>query len=166
MSWNRSAHRRDGCEFLVDLGFLRRTPHESTELGGELGFDGGAAVGLDLWGAGRLIERRLEPFHACVVGGCRNAGTGDANDIGFDDDVVGPADEKKVFDIVTTEKEKLPLPVEIVYVDDAEPRLAAAATAVAAGHHQSGACQLAEDYTEEHEQDQNDRERNRELDCP
>jgi hypothetical protein len=166
MGRNRRAHRGHRCEFLVDIGFFRRAAHEGAELGRELAFDGGAAVGLDLRGTGSLIQRRLEALHTRVVGRGGNAGTGNANDVGLDHHIVGAADEKEMLDVVTAQKKKLPLPVEIVDIDDAEARLTAAAAAIAARHHQTGARQLAEDYTEEHEQDQNDRECNRELDCP
>jgi hypothetical protein len=166
MGWNRGADRGDRCEFLIDIGFLGGPPHEGAELRRELALDGGAPVGLDLRRTGSLLQRRLEAFHARVVGGSGNARAGDANDVGLDHHIVGAADEKEMLDVVTAQKKKLPLPVEIVDIDDAEARLTAAAAAIAARHHQTGARQLAEDYTEEHEQDQNDRECNRELDCP
>ena len=55
-----------------------------------------------------------------------NARAGDADDVGLDHHVVGAADQQQVLDIVPAQQNELPLPVEIVDVDDAEPRLAAA----------------------------------------
>ena len=76
---------------------------------------------------GRLVERRLEALRARVDRRGGNAGAGNADDVGFDHHVVGTADEQQVLDIVPAEQKELPLPVEIIHVDDAEPGLAAAA---------------------------------------
>ena len=166
MSRNRGAHFRDRRELLVDIRFLGGAADEGSELCRELALDGRPSVGLDLRRTRGLVEGRLEALRAGVVRGRGNAGAGNADDVGFDHHVVGTADQQQVLDIVPTEQKELPLPVEIVHVDDAEPGLAAAAAIAAAGHHQARARQLAEDHTEEHEQDQDDRESDRKLNGP
>ena len=87
----------------------------------------GRPLDLDLRRTRGLVEGRLEALRAGVVRGRGNAGAGNADDVGFDHHVVGTADQQQVLDIVPTQQKELPLPVEIVDVDDAEPGLAAAA---------------------------------------
>ena len=71
----------------------------------------------------------------------RNAGAGDAHDVGLDHHIVEAADQKQMLDIVTAQQNELPLTVEIVDVDDAEARLAAARRDPA-GHHEAAAVSL------------------------
>ena len=98
-------------------------------------------------GAGSLIEGWLEALRSCLVGGGGEACSGNTDDIGLDHHIVEAADQEKMFDIVPAQQDELPLPVEIVDVDDAEPRLPAAA-AIAARHHQASARELPQDQAE------------------
>ena len=49
-----------------------------------------------------------------------------ALDVPLDHDIVGTADEKQMLHVVPPQQDQLPLTIELVDVDDAEPRLAAA----------------------------------------
>jgi hypothetical protein len=62
-----------------------------------------------------------------------------------------------MFDIVPAQQDELPLPVEIIDVDDAETRLARTAP-VLAGQHEPSAGQAAQDKAEQGDQDENDDE--------
>ena len=144
MGRNRRADGRHRRELLLDVRFLRWAAHEGPKLGGELALDGRPAVGFDLGGARRLIQRGLEALRTYVDGRGGNARAGDADDVGLDHHVVGTADEKEVLDIVSAEQKKLPLSVEIIHIHDAQPRLTAAAAAIAARHNQAATPDLAQ----------------------
>ena len=91
----------------------------------------GPAVGLDLRRTRGLVEDGSKRSAPVSFGGRGNAGAGNADDVGFDHHVVEAADQQQVLDIVPAQQDELPLPVEIVDVDDAEPGLAAAAAIAA-----------------------------------
>ncbi|QFU15975.1 hypothetical protein GDR74_06920 [Microvirga thermotolerans] len=156
--------RGDGGEFLVRVGFLRRTTDEGAELGGELRFDGGPRGRLHLRARGGL-EGRLETLGRRLGGGSGHPRAGDAHDVGFDHDVVGAADQQEVLHVVTAQQDELALPVEIVDVDHPQARLAAAAP-VMPGEHEAPARELAKNQTEESHEYEDDREGDEVLGCP
>ncbi|PIU15649.1 MAG: hypothetical protein COT28_03345 [Methylobacterium sp. CG08_land_8_20_14_0_20_71_15] len=83
-----------------------------------------------------------------------------ALDVALDHHVVRPADEKQMLHVVPPQQDELPLPVELVHVDDAEPRLAAAlpgphgavAASTQAPDDEHAGCQHAEDHEEDDEE--------------
>ena len=101
----------------------------------------------------RRFERRFESLGPLL--GSRNAGACDAHDVGFDHDVIEPADEEQVLDIIPAQKHELPLAVEIIDIDDTKARLAGAG-AILAVHHEAAAGQLAQDQAKQRHQHEND----------
>jgi hypothetical protein len=169
MGLNGRADGGNWGQFLVHVRFLRGTSDEGAELRRELRLDGGTPIGLDLSRARTLVENGLETLRHCFVdGGGRNTSTGHTHDVGLDHHIVRAADEQKMFDIVATQEKELSLSIEIVNVDNPQPRLPAtgAVVAAAAGHHQAGARQLAQDQAEQGHQGQDDHERDYKEDCP
>jgi hypothetical protein len=106
----------------------------------------------------RCFERGLEPVGVELGGRTgRQAGPRNADDIGFNDDVVGAADEKQVLDIVAAEQNELTLAVEIVDVNDAETGLTSP-SAVVAGKCQPATGKAAQHQREQRQQHENDDE--------
>ncbi len=84
----------------------------------------------------RLDARRQGEGGLRAVGAVRPVGqlrrdpvAAGPHDVALDHDVVRPADQQKVLGVVAPQQDQLALAVELVDVDDAEPRLAAAAPA-------------------------------------
>lgn len=163
MRGRRRGRRADRCKLLSGIGPVRLA-HERSEASGKLCLEGRPSANIDLR-TGRGLDRALDRRLGAIFGRHgREPGPGNAHDIRFDDDVVRTADEKKVLDIVATQKNELPLPVEIVDVDDAEPRLARASPVLSL-QHQPSACQAAKDDAEQGNQDEDDGERYDILGC-
>jgi hypothetical protein len=122
------------------------------------GFDQGARGSFQ--GA---VDVGLGPVGVLLHRGRRQPRAGRADDVGLDDHVVGAADQEQVLHVVAPEQDELALPVEIVDVDDAEPRLPAAA-ALVRGKRQAAAGQAAQHQGEEREKKENNREGNHVFD--
>jgi hypothetical protein len=121
------------------------------------GFDEGAG-GSRLEGA---VDQGLGPV-GLIDGRRRQPSARGADDVGLDDDVVRSADQEQVLDIVPAQQNQLPLTIEIVDVDDAESRLAAAP--VIGREREPAAGQAAEHESKQRQKHENDREGDHVLD--
>ena len=103
----------------------------------------GAAPSAWTGAIGSALAAAASPF-------ARRRRNGGADDLRFDQDVVGPADHDQMFDIVAAQQNQLTLPVERKGVDQPQPRLA---RATAAGNAQA----MAEREPINDREDQRDR---------
>jgi hypothetical protein len=114
---------------------------------------------------GARRQRLREPFGlgAIMRGlGRRKTRPGDADDARLDDDVVRPADEKQMLDIVAAQQNQLSLLVEVVDVDDAEPGLPSPAGRTGQGR--AASRQPPQDERKKRQEDEDDDERDRVMD--
>lgn|GEM_PF-4873519 len=88
---------------------------------------------------------------------------GHAHDVAFDDEVVGAAQHDQMLDIVAPQQDELALSIEIVDIDDAEPRLSPA-TAILAGQGEPLSADPPKHDREKSEKRSDDRERDHVLD--
>jgi hypothetical protein len=103
----------------------------------------------------RAIDERFGPVRTLIDGLGGKPCARRADDIGLDDHIVWAANQKQVLDIVATQQDELPLTVEIINVNDAEPRLTGAPVVRRNG--QPAAGQSAKDESKERQKNENDR---------
>ncbi len=108
-------------------------------------------------GSGGTLEGRFGALGRRIRRGRGKPCPRHADDVRFDHHVVRAADEQEMLHVVPAQENELPLAVEIVDVDDAEPRLARAAP-VLSGQHQPPAGQPPEHEPEKGDEDEDDDE--------
>jgi hypothetical protein len=106
-------------------------------MAGRLILESRATGRFDLWAARgfrRPLEGGLEALDGGLARGGWKPGAGRPDDIRFDDEVVRATDQQQMLDVVASQEDQLTLAVQVVDVDDAEPRLAGPA-AILPGQH-------------------------------
>lgn len=95
--------------------------------------------------------------------GSRCPPDGHAHDVAFDDEIIGAAQHDQMLDVVAPQQDELALPIEIVDIDDAEPRLSPA-TAILAGQSEPLSADPPKHDREKSEKRSDDRESDHVLD--
>jgi hypothetical protein len=133
----------------------RDPDHRTARRGRDRGFETRAP----LLGSRLALRKTLDR----VLAAGRRTRHRDADDVALDDEIVGSTQHHQMFDIVAPQEDELPLPVEIVDIDDAEPRLSPAA-AILAGQIEPLSADAPEHDGEKSEKRSNDRKRDHILD--
>ncbi len=105
----------------------------------------------------RPLEGGLEALDGGLAGGGWKPGAGRPDNVRLDDEVVRAADQQEMLDVVASQEDQLTLAVQVIDVDDAEPRLAGAA-AILSWQHQSTSAVFPHEPPHQGEEHEDDRE--------